>query len=48
LSFDAGLFWSTLVSPAFLLAALTTLSLTILAHAGAILLSLPLALALDS
>ena len=48
MSFDAGLFWSTLVSPAFLWAALTTLSLTVLAHAGAILLSLPLALALDS
>jgi His/Glu/Gln/Arg/opine family amino acid ABC transporter permease subunit len=47
-SFDAGLFWATLVSPAFLWAALTTLSLTVLAHACAILLSLPLAVALDA
>ena len=47
MSFDAGLFWSTLLSGTFFKAALVALALTILAHAAAILLSLPLALALN-
>ncbi|AMX94276.1 amino acid ABC transporter permease [Mesorhizobium sp. M7A.F.Ca.US.014.04.1.1] len=47
MSFDFGLFWSTLFSGTFFRAALVALALTILAHAAAILLSLPLALALN-
>jgi polar amino acid transport system permease protein len=47
LSFDFGLFWQTLLSGAFFRAALVTLSLTIVSHATAILLSIPLALALN-
>jgi His/Glu/Gln/Arg/opine family amino acid ABC transporter permease subunit len=46
-SFNAELFWSALFSATFFQAALVALALTILAHAAAILLSLPLALALD-
>ena len=48
MSFDSGLFWSTLFSGTFFRAALVTLALTVLAHALAILLSLPLALALNN
>jgi len=46
-SFDTGLFWSTLFSMTFFKAALVALALTIISHAAAILLSLPLAQALD-
>jgi His/Glu/Gln/Arg/opine family amino acid ABC transporter permease subunit len=46
-SFDAGLFWSTLFSATFFKAALVALALTVISHVAAILLSLPLALALD-
>jgi His/Glu/Gln/Arg/opine family amino acid ABC transporter permease subunit len=46
-SFNTDIFWSALFSATFFRAALVALALTILAHAAAILLSLPLALALD-
>lgn len=47
MSFNTDIFWSALFSATFFRAALVALALTILAHAAAILLSLPLALALD-
>ena len=47
MSFDTDLFWSTLFSATFFRAALVALALTVISHAAAILLSLPLALALD-
>jgi polar amino acid transport system permease protein len=48
MGFDAEVFWSGLTSVVFLKAAGVTLALTFVAHAAAILISLPLALALES
>jgi His/Glu/Gln/Arg/opine family amino acid ABC transporter permease subunit len=46
LGFDTAVFWGALTSPAFARGAALTLMLTALAHAAAILLSLPLAMIL--
>ncbi|MFZ5791308.1 MAG: amino acid ABC transporter permease [Pseudomonadota bacterium] len=48
MGFDADVFWSGLTSAVFFKAAGVTLALTFVAHLAAILVSLPLALALES